>query len=87
MRLFHQWLGRNGVDQKTFASAVDATFSSDTGQIVWNHLMDIYFSVCDDNHALALAGHNGMRALIKDLIEKRDMVHNPNNYKSTEVET
>ena len=90
MKTFLNWIksryGRRA-EEKELLNAFEVTFSSVHGQLVIDYLIGTYYAAtCNDYDGIKLAGHNGMRFVVQDILDKIDMAKNPSRYE-VKVET
>lgn len=77
--LAHKWQRE---PQPTLAQDYQVTFSTPQGQRVLQHLFDhVYCTIYEGQDALAMAAHNGRRAVIHEILENLDLAESPEKYR------
>src|SRR5712691_7554918 len=84
MRLLKRWLQNKWLvlTQSELVQAYSATFSSQHGSIVLQHLLDnIYNRVYEGTDPQAALVHNARRAVVQEILENIDLGEHPDKYK------
>lgn len=86
MRILQVWLARKWSQPSAETlKAYHATYSTPTGQLVLNHLLDnIYFTVYEGTDPNAALVHNSRRGVVQEILVNIDAAEHPNKYNMEE---